>query len=96
MPLERSLKIVTMEYELLELSADKGLKKRFKTARESARDSKLASFWIKVKVEYCEFTKIALKYLLFPSNLSDRFLNHKCHSDKIQEFSGYSFYDSIN
>ena len=61
MPLRDDLG-VTMEDKLLELSADEGLKRSFKTT------TALASFWIKVKAEYPELTEIALKTLLpFPS-----------------------------
>ncbi|CAM5130319.1 unnamed protein product [Natator depressus] len=60
-PLKDDL-IVTTEDKLLELAADERLKMSFKTT------TSFASFWIKVKAEYPEFTEIALKTLLpFPS-----------------------------
>ena len=53
---------VAMEDKLLELAADQGLKIMFES------NISLASFWIKVRAEYGELSKIALKCLLpFPS-----------------------------
>ena len=47
---------------MLELAGDEGLKRSFETT------TSLGSFWIKVKAEYPELSKIALKTILpFPS-----------------------------